>query len=63
MQYKTQKNIIRKPKKTISYKINKEMVKTKLNIIDNKEQINMKQKYNDFHITRLHLGRIIRSNN
>ena len=31
-QYKTQKNIIRKPRRAISYKINKEQVKTALTL-------------------------------
>ena len=63
-QYKTQKNIIRKPRRAISYKIKKEQVKTALNMIDNNEQLtmeellfNMKQKYDDLDITRQHLGR------
>lgn len=69
-QYKTQKNIIRKPRRAVSYKIKKEQVKTALNMIDNNEQLtmeellfNMKQKYDDLDITRQHLGRVIRSNN
>jgi transposase-like protein len=69
-QYKTQKNIIRKPRRAISYKIKKEQVKTALNMIDNNEQLtmeellfNMKQKYDDLDITRQHLGRVIRLNN
>ena len=36
--YKTTKNITRKNRKPISYKINKEQVKTAVNMIDNNEQ-------------------------
>ena len=68
--YKTKKNLQRKPRKSISYKVKKEQVKTALNIIDKNEQLtmdellfDMKQKYKDFNITRQHLGRIIRTNN
>ena len=56
-QYKTQKNIIRKPRRAVSYKIKKEQVKTALNMIDNNEQLtmeellfNMKQKYDDLEV-------------
>jgi transposase len=68
--YKTTKNLTRKNRKPISYKINKEQVKTAVNIIDNNEQItmdellfSMKQRYKDFDITPQHLGSIIRNNN
>ena len=68
--YKTSKNITRKNRKPISYKINKDQVKTAVNMIDNNEQITMdellfimKHKYNDLDITRRHLGRVIRANN
>ena len=68
--YKTRKNLQRKPRKAISYKIKKEQVKTALNMIDKNEQLtmdellfDMKNKYKDFDITRQHLGRVIRSNN
>jgi transposase len=68
--YKTKKNLQRKPRKSISYKVKKEQVKTALNMIDKNEQLtmdellfDMKQKYKDFNITRQHLGRIIRTNN
>ena len=57
--YKTTKNITRKNRKPISYKINKEQVKTALNMIDNNEQLTMdellfymKQKYNKLDITQ-----------
>ena len=68
--YKTKKNLQRKPRKSISYKVKKEQVKTAVNMIDKNEQLtmdellfDMKQKYHDFNITRQHLGRIIRTNN
>ena len=68
--YKTSKNITRKNRKPISYKINKEQVKTAVNMIDKNEQItmdellfDMKHKYNTFDITPRHLGRVIRANN
>jgi hypothetical protein len=60
------KNITRKNRKPISYKINKEQVKTAVNIIDKNEQLtmdellfSMKQKYNDLDITTRHFGRVI----
>jgi transposase len=63
--YKTRKNLQRKSRKSISYKVKKEQVKTALNMIDKNEQLtmdellfDMKQKYPDFNITRQHLGRI-----
>lgn len=53
--YKTTKNITRKNRIPISYKINKDQVKTAVNMIDKNEQLtmdeplfSMKQKYNDF---------------
>ena len=68
--YKTSKNLTRKNRKPISYKINKEHVRTAVNMIDKNEQLtmdellfSMKQKYNDLDITRRHLGRVIRANN
>ena len=68
--YKTTKNISRKNRTPISYKINKDQVKTAVNMIDKNEQLtmdellsSMKQKYNDFDITPQHLGRVIRANN
>ena len=68
--YKTNKNLTRKNRKPISYKINKEQVKSAVNMIDNNEQLtmdellfSMKQKYNNLDITRRHLGRVIRNNN
>jgi transposase/transposase-like protein len=68
--YKTKKNLQRKPRTAISYKVKKEQVKTALKLVDNNEQLTMdellfgmKQKYPTFDITRQHLGRIIRTNN
>ena len=64
--YKTNKNLTRKNRKPISYKINKEQVKSAVNMIDKNEQLtmdellfDMKLKYKDFDITRRHLGRVI----
>ena len=69
-QYKTRKNISRKNKNAISYKIKKEQVKTALNILDTHEQFTMsellmmmKEKYKDFDISPQHLGRIMRNHN
>ena len=68
--YKTSNNITRKNRTPVSYKINKEQVKTAVNMIDKKEQLtmgellfSMKQKYNDLDITTRHLGRVIREKN
>jgi transposase len=68
--YKTTKNITRKNRKPISYKINKDQVKTAVNMIDKNEQFTidellfaMKQKYKDLDISTRHLGRVIRANN
>lgn len=68
--YKTTKNITRKNRTPISYKINKDQVKTAVNIIDKNEQLTidellfvMKQKYKDLDISGRHLGRVIRANN
>jgi transposase len=68
--YKTTKNITRKNRKPISYKINKDQVKTAVNMIDKNEQLTidellfaMKQKYKDLDISTRHLGRVIRANN
>lgn len=68
--YKTTKNITRKNRTPISYKINKDQVKTAVNMIDKNEQLTidellfvMKQKYKDLDISGRHLGRVIRANN
>ena len=68
--YNTTKTLTRKNRKPVSYKINKEQVRTALNTIDKNEQItmdelmiDMKQKYNNLDITSQHLGSIVRANN
>ena len=68
--YKTTKNVTRKNRTPISYKINKDQVKTAVNMIDKNEQLTidellfvMKQKYKDLDISTRHLGRVIRENN
>lgn len=68
--YKITKNLTRKNRNPISYKINKEQVKTAVNMIDKNEQLtmdellfSMKQKYDNLDITSQHLGSIIRANN
>jgi hypothetical protein len=59
--YQTKKNLQRKPRTAVSYKVRKEQVKTALKLVDKNEQLtmdellfDMKQKYNDFNITRQH---------
>ena len=59
IQYKTIKNILRKNKNAISYKVKKEQVKTALNILDTHEQftmsellIMMKEKYKNTKIQK-----------
>ena len=61
--YKTSKNLTRKNRNPVSYKINKEQVKTVLNTIDKNEQItmnellfSMKQKYNNLEIYKSTFG-------
>lgn len=68
--YKIYKNITRKNRKSISYKINKEQVNTALELLKKNEQItmeelvfDMKKKYPTFDITPQHLGQVIRDNN
>ena len=64
------RNLTRKNKNAISYKVKKNQVKTALNIIDTHEQFTMsellmmmKEKYKDFDISPQHLGRIMRNHN
>lgn len=64
------KNLTRKIKNAISYKVKKDQVKTALNILDKNEQYTMselsmllKEKYKDFDISPQHLGRIMRNHN
>jgi transposase len=68
--YKTSKNLTRRNRKSISYKITKQQVKTALELLKQNEQltmneleIEMKQKYPTFDITPQHLGQVIRDNN
>ena len=68
--YQHNKNLTRRNRKPISYKVKKEQVKTALGMIDKNEQLTMdellfemKNKYKDFDITRQHLGRVVRANN
>lgn len=68
--YKTSKNLTRKKRKPISYKITKPQVKTALELLKQNEQltmneleIDMKKKYSTFDITPQHLGQVIRDNN
>jgi transposase len=68
--YKTSKNLTRRNRKSVSYKITKPQVKTALELLKQNEQltmnelaIDMKKKYPTFDITPQHLGQIIRDNN
>ena len=68
--YKKYKNTTRRSRKSVSYKVKKEQVKSALKMADENEQLTMeellfemKNKYRDFDISRQHLGRIIRTNN
>ena len=68
--FKTAKNLTRRNRKPISYKITKPQVKTALELLKQNEQltmnelaIDMKNKYPTFDITSQHLGQIIRDNN
>jgi transposase len=74
--YKTSKNITRRNRKSVSYKITKPQVKSALELLKNNEQftmnelvidmnelvIDMKKKYPNFDITPQHLGLIILDN-
>jgi len=68
--YKETKILTRRDRKSVSYKVKKEHVKTALDMLNKNEQLNMdellydmKNKYNELDITRQHLGRVIRENN
>ena len=68
--YKTSKNITRRNRKPISYKITKPQVKCALDLLKQNEQltmneltIDMKKQYPTFDISPQHLGQIIRDNN
>ena len=67
---KTSKNLTRKNRKPISYKITKPQVNTALELLKQNEQLTMnelaidiKKKYPSFDITPQHLGQVIRDNN
>jgi transposase len=68
--YNTSKNLTRRNRKPISYKITTPQVKTALELLKQNEQltmnelaIDMKNKYPTFDITPQHLGQVIRDNN
>jgi len=69
--YKTNhKNLTRRNRPAISYKINKDQVKTALDILDKNEQYTMnelsmllKEKHKEFDVSPQHLGRIMRNHN
>ena len=68
--FNTSKNLTRRNRKPISYKITKPQVKTALELLKQNEQltmnelvIDMKKKYPTFDITPQHLGQVIRDNN
>jgi len=68
--YKTSKNLTRKNRKPVSYKITKPQVNTALELLKRNEQLTMnelvidiKKKYPSFNITPQHLGQVIRDNN
>ena len=68
--YNSTKNLIRRNRKSISYKISKAQVNTALDLLKQNEQltmnellVDMKNKYPTFDITAQHLGQIVRDNN
>jgi transposase len=68
--YKKTKNLTRKNRKSISYKISKPQVNAALELLKHNEQLtmnelafDMKQKYKNLVITPQHLGQIVRDNN
>jgi transposase-like protein len=68
--YETSKNLTRRNRKPISYKITKPQVKTALELLKQNEQltmnelsIDMKKQYPTFDISPQHLGQVIRDNN
>ena len=68
--YKTDKSITRKNRKSVSYKIRNEQVKTALEKLNTNEQLTMtellvdlKNQYKDLNITPQHLGSVVRENN
>ena len=68
--YNSTKNLTRRNRKPISYKISKPQVNTALDLLKQNEQltmnellVDMKNKYPTFDITPQHLGQIVRDNN
>jgi len=68
--YNTTKNLTRKIRKPISYKITRPQVNTALELLKKNEQltmqelvVDMKHHYSNFDITPQHLGQIVRDNN
>jgi transposase len=67
--YKTHNNIKRNNRRPVAYKIRKEHIKFILNEIEKNKTITMsdllkkiKEKFNDFNITRYHLMRVVKNN-
>jgi len=65
--YNSTKNLTRRNRKSISYKISKPQVNTALDLLKQNEQltmnellVDMKNKYSTFDITPQHLGQIVR---
>ena len=68
--YNSTKNLTRRNRKPLSYKISKPQVNTALDLLKQNEQltmnellVDMKNKYPTFYITSQHLGQIVRDNN
>jgi transposase len=68
--YNSTKNLTRRNRKPLSYKISKPQVNTALDLLKQNEQltmnellVDMKNKYPTFDITSQHLGQIVRDNN
>ena len=68
--YKKTKNLTRKNREPVSYKITKQQVNKALELLKQNEQltmselaIDMKKLYPDFDITPQHLGQVLRDNN
>ena len=68
--YNSNKNLTRRNRKPLSYKISKPQVNTALDLLKQNEQltmnellVDMKNKYPTFDITPQHLGQIVRDNN
>jgi len=68
--YENDKNITRKNRQSVSYKIKNEQVKTALEKLNTNEQLTMnellvdlKKQYKELDITSQHLGSVVRENN